>query len=157
MIEEIAGSAVQIQTVQDSNEVIFKTSSLDVEQREALNEMFVDKFGVDEKLITSETISSVISSEMKTDTVIAVVVAIIFMLLYIRIRFKDLRFGLSGTNFCRNTYHRLPARQMEEYAPQTMPTIKGSAKSRMLVTRWWWPSYSCCSTSASGSRTSGSA
>ncbi|MCI8697394.1 MAG: protein translocase subunit SecD, partial [Lachnospiraceae bacterium] len=58
LIEEIAGSAVQIQTVQDSNEVIFKTSSLDVEQREALNEMFVDKFGVDEKLITSETISS---------------------------------------------------------------------------------------------------
>ncbi len=96
LIEEIAGSAVQIQTVQDSNEVIFKTSSLDVEQREALNEMFVDKFGVDEKLITSETISSVISSEMKTDTVIAVVVAIIFMLLYIRIRFKDLRFGLSS-------------------------------------------------------------
>ena len=96
LIEEIAGSAVQIQTVQDSNEVIFKTSSLDVEQREALNEMFVDKFGVDEKLITSETISSVISSEMKTDTVIAVVVAIIFMLLYIRIRFKDFRFGLSS-------------------------------------------------------------
>ena len=96
LIEEIAGSAVQIQTVQDSNEVIFKTSSLDVEQREALNEMFVDKFGVDEKLITSETISSVISSEMKSDTVIAVVVAIIFMLLYIRIRFKDLRFGLSS-------------------------------------------------------------
>ena len=95
-IEEIAGGAVQIQTVQDSNEVIFKTSTLNVEQREELNQMFVDKFGVEENMITSETISSVISSEMKTDTVIAVVVAIIFMLLYIRIRFKDLRFGLSS-------------------------------------------------------------
>ena len=96
LIEEITGSAVQIQTVQDSNEVIFKTSTLNVEQREELNQMFVDKFGVEENMITSETISSVISSEMKSDTVIAVVVAIIFMLLYIRIRFKDLRFGLSS-------------------------------------------------------------
>ena len=95
-IEEIAGGAVQIQTVQDSNEVIFKTSTLNVEQREELNQMFVDKFGVEENMITSETISSVISSEMKSDTVIAVVVAIIFMLLYIRIRFKDFRFGLSS-------------------------------------------------------------
>ena len=96
LIEEITGSAVQIQTVQDSNEVIFKTNSLSVEQREQLNQMFVDNFGVDEKLITSETISSVISDEMKSDTVIAVVVAIIFMLIYIRIRFRDIRFGLSS-------------------------------------------------------------
>ena len=98
-IEEIAGGAVQIQTVQDSNEVIFKTSTLNVEQREELNQMIVEGTltpAKKENMITSETISSVISSEMKSDTVIAVVVAIIFMLLYIRIRFKDLRFGLSS-------------------------------------------------------------
>ena len=34
----------------------------------------------------------------------------------------------------RKMYHRLPARQMDEYVPQIMPTIKGSAKSRILVT-----------------------
>ncbi len=96
LIEEITGSAVQIQTVQDSSEVIFKTSSLNIEQREALNKMFVDNFGVDEKMITSETISSTISSEMKSDTVIAVVVAILCMLVYIRIRFSDIRFGISS-------------------------------------------------------------
>lgn len=96
LIEEITGSAVQIQTVQDSSEVIFKTNSLNIEQREALNQMFVDKFGVDEKMITSETISSTISSEMKSDTVIAVVVAILCMLVYIRIRFSDIRFGVSS-------------------------------------------------------------
>lgn len=96
LIEKISGSAVQIQTVQDSNEVIFKTSTLNVEQREALNKMFVDNFGVDETMITSETISSVISDEMKSDTVIAVAVAIVCMLIYIRIRFKDIRFGLSS-------------------------------------------------------------
>ncbi len=96
LIEEITGSAVQIQTVQDSNEVIFKTNTLNVEQREALNKMFVDNFGVEEKMITSETISSTISNEMKSDTIIAVLVAILFMLIYIRIRFSDIRFGVSS-------------------------------------------------------------
>lgn len=95
-IEAITEGAVQVQTVQDSNEVIFKTNTLDVEQREALNQMFVEEFGVDESLITSETISSTISNEMKSSTVISVVVAIICMLLYIRIRFSDIRFGLSS-------------------------------------------------------------
>ena len=43
-----------------------------------------------------ETISSTISNEMKSDTVIAVVVAIVCMLIYIRIRFSDVRFGISS-------------------------------------------------------------
>lgn len=96
LVEEITGSAVQIQTVQDTNEVIFKTSTLDVEQREALNEMFMENFGVKEEKITSETISSTISDEMTSDTIIAVVVAIICMLIYIRVRFSDIRFGISS-------------------------------------------------------------
>lgn len=90
-VESVTGSAVQIQTVQDSNEVIFKTNSLSMEKREALNQMFAEKFSVDETKITSETISSTISNEMKSDTVMAVIVAIICMLIYIRIRFSDLR------------------------------------------------------------------
>ena len=96
LIESTTGSAVQIQTVQGSNEVIFKTNSLDVDQRQALNQVFVDNFGVDESLITSETISSTISNEMKSDTIIAVIVAIICMLIYIRFRFSDIRFGVSS-------------------------------------------------------------
>lgn len=96
LIEDITKSTVQIQTVQDSNEVIFKTGTLDVDTRDELNQMFMDKFGVDESLITSETISSTISDEMTSDTIIAVVVAIIGMLLYIRIRFSDIRFGISS-------------------------------------------------------------
>lgn len=96
LIEEVTGSAVQVQNVQESNEIIFKTNSLTVEQREALNASLMENFGVEESMITSETISSTISSEMKRDTVIAVVVAILFMLIYIRIRFKDIRFGISS-------------------------------------------------------------
>lgn len=95
-VEEVTGSAVQIQTVQDSNEVIFKTGTLDVETREKLNQLFVTDFGVEETKITSETISSTISNEMKADTILAVVIAIICMLIYIRIRFSDIRFGVSS-------------------------------------------------------------
>ncbi len=95
-VEDITKSAVQIQTVQNSNEIIFKSSSLNVEQREALDQMFMEKFQIPEAMITSETISSTISSEMKSDTLIAVAVSIICMLIYIRIRFSDIRFGISS-------------------------------------------------------------
>lgn len=96
LIEDITESSVQIQTVQDSNEVIFKTNSLNMEQREALNQMFADSFGIDKGQITSETISSTVSDEMKRDTVIAVAVALVCMLIYIRVRFSDIRFGISS-------------------------------------------------------------
>ncbi len=96
LIEQITGSAVQVQTVQDSSEVIFKTGTLDVAKREALNDMFVETFAVDRDRITSETISSTISSEMKSDTILAVAVAILCMLVYIRVRFSDIRFGVSS-------------------------------------------------------------
>ncbi len=95
-VEDITKSAVQIQTVQNSNEIIFKSSSLNMEQREALDQMFMEKFNIPQSMITSETISSTISSEMKSDTIIAVGVAIICMLIYIRIRFSDIRFGISS-------------------------------------------------------------
>ncbi len=95
-VEEIAGSGVQIQTVQDSSEIIFKSDSLNMEQREQLNQMFMERFGVEESEIISETISSTISDEMSRDTIIAVAVAIVCMLIYIRIRFSDIRFGASG-------------------------------------------------------------
>ncbi len=96
LIEEIVGGSVQIQTVQDSGEVIFKTASLGVEERQALEQMFTEKLGVSRELINSETISSTISNEMKSDTILAVIVAIVCMLIYIRIRFSDIRFGISS-------------------------------------------------------------
>ncbi len=96
VITEVTGSAVQVQTVQDSNEIIFKTNTLNVDQRAALEDRLVSDFGVDRSMITTETISSTISNEMKRDTIIAVLVAIACMLLYIRIRFSDIRFGVSS-------------------------------------------------------------
>lgn len=57
--------AVQVQKVAGSNEVIFKTRELNVDERQQLEQDLVDNFGVNKELITAETISSTISSEMK--------------------------------------------------------------------------------------------
>lgn len=97
VIEEISGDPnVQTQKVQGTNEVIFKTKTLTVGQREELNAALAEQFGVDEEKITAETISSTVSSEMKTGAILAVLVASVCMLIYIWLRFKDVRFGASS-------------------------------------------------------------
>lgn len=97
VVEEVTGDAnVQTQKVDSTNQVIIKTVTLDLDQREALNQALVDNFGVDESKITAENISSTVSNEMRQDAVIAVIVAGIFMLLYIWFRFKDIRFATSA-------------------------------------------------------------
>ena len=84
---------IQTQKVDDGTGVIFKTRTLNLEEREALNEMFEENFGVKEENISSENISSTIGGEMRRQSLIAVLVATLFILLYIWFRFKDLRFG----------------------------------------------------------------
>lgn len=97
VVEKITKDAnVQTQKVDGSNAVIIKTRSLDLEEREAFNKAMVDNFGVDESLITSENISSTVSSEMRSDAVVALLIATACMLLYIWFRFKDVRFATSA-------------------------------------------------------------
>ena len=96
-IEKITGDGnVQVQKVSGSNEVIFKTRTLNVAEREAFNAMMEENFSVDADKIVAETISSTISSEMSRDALLALLVATILMLIYIWFRFKDLRFGASS-------------------------------------------------------------
>ena len=97
LIEQITGDGnVQTQKVEGTNEVIFKTRSLDIAERDAFKEAMVSNFAVDGDKITTETISSTVSSEMKSDAILAVAVAAVFMLIYIWFRFKDIRFGASS-------------------------------------------------------------
>lgn len=97
LIEAITGDGnVQTQKVAGTNEVIFKTRTLTVEEREALKDSMVNNFAVDAEKITAETISSTISKEMQSDAVVAILIATIFMLIYIWLRFKDIRFGASA-------------------------------------------------------------
>lgn len=97
VVEEVTGDHnVQTQKVAGSNQVIIKTVTLELDQREALNQALAENFGVDESTITAENISSTISNEMRQDAVVAVIIATIFMLLYIWFRFKDVRFATSA-------------------------------------------------------------
>jgi SecD/SecF fusion protein len=97
VVESITGdSNVQPTKVVGTNQVIIKTRSLSLDEREALNQALVDEFGVDESLISAESISSTVSAEMRQDAIVAVVVATILMLLYIWFRFKDIRFAGSA-------------------------------------------------------------
>ena len=99
LIEDITGDGnVQTQKVEGSseNEVIFKTRTLNMEEREELASVLSANFGVDETSITTESISSTISSEMRSESMMAVCVAAVFMLIYIWFRFKDVRFGASS-------------------------------------------------------------
>lgn len=97
VIEEITKDAtIQKQKVQGSNEVIFKGRTLDQTEREAVTTALAEKFGVDEDKVKMETISSTISNEMKTDALLAIAVSSFFMLIYIWVRFKDIRFGASS-------------------------------------------------------------
>lgn len=97
LIEDVTGDGnVQTQKIDGTNEVIFKTRSLSVEERETFKNTMVSNFAVDAEKITAETISSTVSGEMKRESVIAVVVSALFMLVYIWFRFKDIRFGASS-------------------------------------------------------------
>lgn len=97
VVEKATGDAeVQTQKVRDTNQVIIKTKALDLEKREALDQALVEEFQVDESKITYSNISSTISSEMRQDAIIAVAIAAVCMLLYIRFRFKDIRFATSS-------------------------------------------------------------
>lgn len=96
-IEKITGDGnVQTTKVAGSNQIIIKTRTLDVSEREEFAKVMIDNFGVEESSITAETISATVSSEMKTDAIIAIVIATLCMLVYIWLRFKDIRFGASA-------------------------------------------------------------
>lgn len=94
VVESVTGEAgTQTQKVQGTNQVIIKTRSLSLDEREKLNKALADKFGVDAEKITAESISGAVSSEMKKDAVVATVLATILMLIYIWIRFRDFSFA----------------------------------------------------------------
>ncbi|MDD6074116.1 MAG: protein translocase subunit SecD [Otoolea sp.] len=97
VVEEITGEAgTQTQKVAGTNEVIIKTRTLNVEEREALGEALKEAFDVDTEKITADSISGAVSKEMKQDAIVATAIATVCMLLYIWFRFKDITFAASS-------------------------------------------------------------
>ena len=94
VVMNITGDAnVSLQKVVGNNQVIIKTRTLNVDERLALTEAMGENFNVDSASITTDNISATVGSEMRKAAIIAVLVAVVLMLLYIFIRFKDIRFA----------------------------------------------------------------
>ena len=84
VVQEVTKDAnIQTQKVAGNNQVIIKTRELTLDERQELNDKMVENFDVDESLIAAESISSTVSSEMRSDAIVAVIVATICMLIYI--------------------------------------------------------------------------
>lgn len=97
VVEKVTGEAgTQTQKVAGGNEVIIKTRTLNVDEREALSTSLAESFGVDQEKITADSVSGAISAEMKQDALIAVIIATICMLIYIWFRFSNLSFAASA-------------------------------------------------------------
>lgn len=97
VVEKITGEAgTQTQKVAGTNEVIIKTRTLTVDERQALDQALVDNFKIEAEKITAESISGAVSKEMKQDAFIAVIIATVCMLIYIWFRFKDIKFAASA-------------------------------------------------------------
>ena len=97
LVEGVTGdSNVQTTQVQGTNQIIFKTRTLALAEREELKQVFIEKYGINEDEIQSESISSAVSSEMRADAIKAVLIAVVCMLIYIWFRFSDARFAVSA-------------------------------------------------------------
>lgn len=91
---DVQVGTIQIQIVEGTNQVIFKTAELSDQQAQALQGAMSEKFNA--SVVSSNGISSTISGEMRTDAIVAIIISSILMLIYIAIRFSDVRFGASA-------------------------------------------------------------
>ncbi|MGN0363141.1 MAG: protein translocase subunit SecD [Bilifractor sp.] len=98
VVAQVTGNSdIQFQKISGSTQVVIKTSELDLDQRQELDDALAKNFStIDESKITAENISSTISGEMRRNAILAVIIAVICMLFYIFVRFRDFRFASSA-------------------------------------------------------------
>jgi protein-export membrane protein, secD/secF family len=99
VVKEVTGSEpnqTQMAPVDDSQSVILKFKELSPEKTSELQKKLCEKYSIEEKDITIQDVSATISSEMLRDSIVSVVVACIAMLIYVSIRFKDVKKGSSA-------------------------------------------------------------
>lgn len=98
VIEDAAGIRnIQQQKVKDSTKVTFKSEDLSLEQRQAIEEAVTEKFPImKDTIVESDTISASVSNTMKKDAFISVIIATIAMLIYIWLRFRDVKFAAAA-------------------------------------------------------------
>lgn len=95
--EKTGQKAPQIQNVVGTNEVTIKMQSIDGATRTAIIDALKEKYAItDEDVLNVADVSATISGEMQKTAILAVFVSCIAMLIYISIRFKDVRAGASA-------------------------------------------------------------
>ncbi len=88
-------NAINISNVEGSK-VNIRTRELTLNEREQLTSVLEEKYSLGTEAIEMENISATISNEMQADAVWATIIALICMLIYIWIRFRDVRFGAAS-------------------------------------------------------------
>ncbi len=89
--DDVTGSAVD-----GKNSFKVKMKTLDDKTDKALKDMLIKDFGAIEKSFDDQSIGASVGETMRRDAIIAVVVSTVCMLIYIFIRFKDIRFAASA-------------------------------------------------------------
>ena len=96
LVKDSIGKSGEVVQIQGEEAAIIKTEVLSLAEKAKLEAALNEKYGVSGEDITSTSISGTVSSEMKSDAVVAVLVATVCMMLYIWIRFKNLGFAASS-------------------------------------------------------------
>ena len=98
VVKDNTGMEGELSTSDDNGvkKITIRTTSQTEDQAAKTRSELAKAFSVDEKKVESETISASVSSEMKTDAVVATIIAAICMLIYIWIRFRNLSTGVSS-------------------------------------------------------------
>lgn len=92
----IGDNNIAANRVEGTTQITIKTRTLTSDERDQVDQMLEEQFGIERGTVDSQSISSTISGEMRSDAVVAVIVSSICMLIYIWFRFKDIRFGASA-------------------------------------------------------------
>lgn len=96
-IQKIVGDGdVLANAVTGTNEYVIRTKTFPTSVRDEINKVLVEKFGAIEGKFNESSVSATVSKEMAKDSAVAVSIAVVCMLIYIFIRFRDIRFASSA-------------------------------------------------------------
>jgi len=98
VVKEITGQkSPKIQELIDTGAVSIRIQSVDSEMRTKLSQGLISELGLeDDAVLSVQDISGTISGEMQKASAIAILSACAAMLIYITIRFKNIKMGLSA-------------------------------------------------------------
>ncbi len=97
IVRNITGQqSPQIQKAGDGTQVMIKIRSIDQETRTKLIAEFENKYGITKDAINYSDVSPTVSADMQRAAIMAVLVSCVAMLVYISIRFRDIKLGSSA-------------------------------------------------------------